>query len=88
MLTPIESLILRFLPDGFSPESQQVIIAMVLESYSESSDLSKQVEAVVELFETEYPVLAVCPRCEGCGCNYCDFDGVYDPLEKEPDGTN
>ena len=32
--------------------------------------------------------LAVCPRCEGGGCNFCDFDGIYDPLDKEPDGTN
>lgn len=87
-MTTTNSQIQLLLPEGFSPESQQVIIAMILESYSETSDLRKQVEAVVELFETEYPVLAVCPRCEGCGCNYCDFDGVCDPLEKEPDGTN
>ena len=87
-MTTTNSQIQALLPEGFSQEAQQVIIAMVLESYTESSDLRKQVEAVVELFETEYPALAICPRCEGCGCNYCDFDGVYDPSEKEPDGTN
>ena len=87
-MTTTNSQIQSLLPEGFSPESQQVIIAMILESYSETSDLRKQVEAVVELFETEYPALAICPKCEGCGCSYCEFDGVYDPLEKEPDGTN
>jgi len=76
------------LPDGFSQEAQEIIVAMVLESYIEGSDLRKQVEDAIELFEAEYPALAVCPRCEGCGCGYCDFDGVYNPDEKEPDGTN
>ena len=83
----INSQIQSLLPDGFSQEAQETIIAMVLETYSETSDLRKQIEAVVELFEGEYPALAVCPRCEGCGCSYCEFDGVYDPIEKEPDGT-
>lgn len=80
-MTTTNSQIQAFLPEGFSPEAQQVIIAMVLESYSESSDLKKQ-------FEADYLALVVCPRCEGEGCNYCDFDGVYDPNDKEPDGTN
>ncbi|MEG3929179.1 hypothetical protein [Microcoleus sp. T3_D1] len=82
------SQIQALLPEGFSPEAQETIIAMVLESYTESSDLKKQVEDAIELFEAEYPALAVCPKCEGCGCNYCDFDGVYNPDDKEPDGTN
>ena len=84
----INSQILAFLPDGFSQEAQAIIISMVVESYSEGKDLREQVEGVVELFDAEYPALAICPRCEGCGCNYCDFDGEYDPLDKEPDGTN
>lgn len=87
-MTTINSQIKALLPDGFSQEAQKKIIAMVLESYTESKDLGKQVEATIKQFEADYPALAVCPRCEGCGCNYCDFDGVYDPLEKEPDGTN
>ncbi|PSB40004.1 hypothetical protein C7B69_00495 [filamentous cyanobacterium Phorm 46] len=74
-MTTINSQIQALLPDGFSQEAQEIITAMVLETYSESSDLRKQVEAVVELFEAEYPTLAICPKCEGCGCNYCDFDG-------------
>lgn len=84
----IESLILRFLPDGFSQESQEVIVKIVMENLSETKDLGKQVEAAIKQFEAEYPALAVCPRCEGWGCNYCDFDGVYSPCDKEPDGTN
>lgn len=87
-MTTTNSQIQAFLPEGFSPEAQQVIIAMVLESYSESSDLKKQVEDVIGQFEADYLALVVCPRCEGEGCNYCDFDGVYDPNDKEPDGTN
>ncbi|MEG3975883.1 hypothetical protein QT970_14860 [Microcoleus sp. herbarium8] len=87
-MTTTNSQIKALLPDGFSQEAQKKIIAMVLESYTESKDLGKQVEATIKQFEADYPALAVCPRCEGCGCNYCDFDGVYDPLEKEPDGTN
>ncbi|MEG4306851.1 hypothetical protein [Microcoleus sp. D3_18a_C4] len=83
-----DSQIQALLPEGFSPESQEIIIAMVLESYTETEDLGKQVEAAIELFEAEYPALTVCPKCEGCGCNYCDFDGVYNPDDKEPDGTN
>lgn len=55
---------------------------MVMENLSESADLGKQIEMAIKQFETEYPALAVCPRCEGWGCNYCDFDGVYDPNEK------
>ncbi|MCC3572173.1 MAG: hypothetical protein JGK30_07835 [Microcoleus sp. PH2017_40_RAT_O_B] len=43
---------------------------------------------VADLSEIEYPPLTVCPRCEGCGCDYCDFDGFYDPNDKDPDGTN
>ena len=82
------SQIQALLPDGFSQESQETIIAMVIETYTEGKDLREQVEGIIELFEAEYPVLAVCPRCEGWGCNYCDFDGVYDPSDKEPDGTN
>lgn len=87
-MTTTNSQIQALLPDGFSQEAQEIITAMVLETYSETSDLSKQIEAVTELFEAEYPALAICPKCEGCGCNYCDWDGVYDPNEKEPDGTN
>lgn len=88
MPTPIESLILRFLPDGFSQESQEVIVQMVIENLSEGEDLGKQVEATIKQFEAKYPALSVCPRCEGWGCNYCEFDGLYDPSDKEPDGTN
>ncbi|MEG4944917.1 hypothetical protein [Microcoleus sp. F4-D5] len=82
------SQIQALLPEGFSQEAQEVIIAMVLETYTENSDLKKQVEAVIEQFEAEYPPLSICPRCQGHGCSYCDFDGVYDPSEREPDGTN
>ncbi|MEG3922984.1 hypothetical protein QUA07_28285 [Microcoleus sp. T3_A4] len=87
-MTTTNSQIQALLPEGFSPEAQETIIEMVLESYSEGSDLKKQVEDAIELFEADYPALAVCPKCEGCGCGYCDFDGLYDPDEKEPDGTN
>ena len=84
----LEEMITKFIPDGFSPEAQEIIIKMAIETYTETEDLGKQVEATIKQFEAEYPALAICPRCEGCGCNYCDFDGEYDPLEKEPDGTN
>lgn len=80
--------ILSLIPDGFSQEAQEIIAAIVRENYSDAKDLGEQVEAAVAQFEAEYPPLAVCPRCGGDGCNYCDFDGVYDPCEKEPDGTN
>ena len=87
-MIPTNSQIKALLPDGFSQESQEVIVKMVIESYTEGTDLKKQVEDAIELFEAEHPALAICPRCEGEGCNYCDFDGVYDPNDKEPDGTN
>ncbi|MBE9093291.1 hypothetical protein [Tychonema sp. LEGE 07203] len=87
-MSAFSQLISKFIPDGFSPEAQEIITAMVLESYTESKDLGKQVEATIKQFEAEYPALAICPRCEGCGCNYCDFDGLYNPDDKEPDGTN
>jgi hypothetical protein len=84
----LEELISKFIPDGFSQEAQEIILAMVLEAYTETKDLGKQVEDTIKLFEAEYPALAVCPRCEGWGCNYCDFDGICAPVDKEPDGTN
>lgn len=88
MATVTNSQIQALLPDEFSQESQAIIIKMVLEAHTENEDLGKQVERAIEQFELEYPALAVCPKCEGCGCNYCDFDGIYNPEEKEPDGTN
>ncbi|MEG4521040.1 MULTISPECIES: hypothetical protein [unclassified Microcoleus] len=80
--------IISLIPAGFSQEAQEIIAAMTIETYSEAIDLSRQVEDAVERFEAEYPPLSVCPRCDGGGCSYCDFDGVYNPDEKEPDGTN
>jgi hypothetical protein len=84
----LEELISKFIPDGFSPEAQEIIVAMVLKSYTESKDLGKQVEDTIKVFEAEYPALSVCPRCEGWGCDYCEFEGTYNPDDKEPDGTN
>lgn len=84
----LEEIISKIIPDGFSLEAQQIITTMVLESYTESKDLGKQVEATIKQFEADYPALAVCPRCEGWGCNYCNWDGTYNPDDKEPDGTN
>ena len=72
----ISQQISKLIPDGFSPEAQKIITAMVLENYSEARDLGNQVDDAVRQFESEYPALFVCPRCEGCGCSYCDFDGV------------
>ena len=87
-VTTTNSQIKTLLTDGFSPEAQEIITAMVLESYTEGTDLKKQVEDAIELFEAEYPALVICPKCEGCGCSYCDWDGTYNPDDKEPDGTN
>jgi hypothetical protein len=84
----LEEQISKFIPDSFSPEAQETITALVLESHTESKDLSKQVEDAIELFEADYPALSVCPNCEGWGCSYCDFDGTYNPDDKEPIGTN
>jgi hypothetical protein len=84
----LEELISKFIPDGFSQEAQEIITAIVLEAYTETKDLGKQVEDTIKLFEAEYPALAVCHRCEGWGCSYCKFEGTYDPSEKEPDSTN
>jgi hypothetical protein len=84
----LEELISKFIPDGFSQEAQEIITAMVLKSYTETKDLGKQVEDTIKLFEAENPAFAVCPKCEGWGCSYCNFEGTYDPSDKEPDGTN
>ena len=84
----LKELISKFIPDGFSKESEKIIIKMVLESYTEDKDLGRHVEAIIKQFEADYPALAVCPRCEGWGCDYCDWDGTYNPEDKDPDGTN
>lgn len=89
MDTTVKQQILALIPDEFSEEAQQIILATVLDNLNAGvGGLVDRVEDAINQFEIEYPPLAVCPRCEGCGCNYCDFDGFYDPNDKEPDGTN
>ncbi|MEG4287276.1 hypothetical protein QUB68_29645 [Microcoleus sp. A006_D1] len=88
MMNRLNQQILSLIPAGFSQEAQEIIAAMTIKSYSEARNLEKQVEDAVARFEAEYPPLSICPRCDGEGCSYCDFDGLYDPNDKEPDGTN
>jgi len=87
-MIPIELRISTHVPDRFSPELKEIIVARVMKICTKNSYLKEEVEKVIELFEAKYPALAICPHCKGEGCNYCEFDGLYNPDDKEPDGTN
>ncbi|MEG4009956.1 hypothetical protein QUA41_27735 [Microcoleus sp. Pol11C1] len=87
-MRPFQHRILAHVPDRFLPQTKSIILVMVRKTYTKGSDLKKEVEDAIELFEAEGFPLAVCPKCEGWGCNYCNFEGAYDPSEKEPDSTN